>query len=132
MIGDERYDVRVKDLRTGDLLPDEVTGTLGGVTWHPSGEDFYYTTVDDSWRADKIWRHRLGTDQADDELVLHETDGRFWVGCGRTRSERFLVIASGSKTTSEYHYLDTADPGAELARSSPSAATTWSTRSTTR
>ncbi len=112
VIGDERYDVRVKDLRTGDLLTDEVTGTLGGVTWHPSGEEFYYTTVDDSWRADKIWRHRLGTAQADDELVLHETDGRFWVGCGRTRSERFLVIASGSKTTSEYHYLDTADPDA--------------------
>jgi oligopeptidase B len=112
VIGDERYDVRVKDLRTGELLPDEVTGTLGGVTWHPSGEDFYYTTVDDAWRADKIWRHRLGTAQADDELVLHETDGRFWVGCGRTRSERFLVIASGSKTTSEYRYLDTADPAA--------------------
>ncbi len=112
VVGDERYDVWVKDLRTGELLPDAVTGTLGGVTWHPSGEEFYYTTVDDSWRADKIWRHRLGTTQADDELVYHETDGRFWVGCGRTRSERFLVIASGSKTTAEYHYLDTADADA--------------------
>ena len=112
MVGDERYDVRVKDLRTGELLPDEVTGTLGGVTWHPSGEDFYYTTVDDSWRADKIWRHRLGTTQADDELVHHEADGRFWVGCGRSRSERFLVILAGSKTTSEYRYLDTQDPQA--------------------
>ncbi len=113
VVGDERYDVRVKDLRTGELLPDEVTGTLGGVTWHPSGDDFYYTTVDDSWRADKIWRHRLGTAQADDELVFHETDGRFWVGCGRTRSERFLMIATGSKTTAEYHYLDTTDPDAD-------------------
>jgi oligopeptidase B len=112
VVGDERYVVQVKDLRTGELLPDEVTGTLGGVTWHPSGEDFYYTTVDDSWRADKIWRHRLGTAQSDDELVFHETDGRFWVGCGRTRSERFLVIAAGSKTTSEYHFLDTTDPDA--------------------
>ncbi len=112
VVGDERYDVRVKDLRTGELLPDEVTGTLGGVTWHPSGDDFYYTTVDDSWRADKIWRHRLGTTQADDELIFHEVDGRFWVGCGRTRSERFLMIASGSKTTAEYHYLDTTDPDA--------------------
>ena len=40
---------------------------------------------------DKVWRHRLGTAQADDELVHHETDGRFWVGVGRTRSDRFLV-----------------------------------------
>jgi oligopeptidase B len=113
VVGNERYVVRVKDLRSGELLPDEVTGTLGGVTWHPSGEAFYYTTVDDAWRADKIWRHRLGTAQSDDELVHHETDGRFWVGCGRSRSERFLVIASGSKTTSEYRYLDTADPDAD-------------------
>lgn len=112
VVGDERYVVRVKDLRSGELLPDEVTGTLGGVTWHPAGDAFFYTTVDDSWRADKVWRHRLGTAQADDELVLHEADGRFWVGCGRTRTERFLVIAAGSKTTSEYHYLDTADPEA--------------------
>ncbi len=54
----------------------------------------------------------LGTPQADDELVHHETDGRFWVGVGRSRSERFLVIASGSKTTSEYQVLDTEDPAA--------------------
>ena len=110
VVGDERYVVRVKDLRTGGLLDDEVTGVLGGVTWHPSGEAFYYTTVDDTWRADKIWRHALGTDQVDDELVHHETDGRFYVGVGRSRSDRFLVIASGSKTTSEYRTLDTLDP----------------------
>jgi oligopeptidase B len=110
--GDERYTVRVKDLRTGELLPDEITGVIGGATWNREGTDLYYTTVDESWRADKIWRHRLGTAQADDELVHHETDGRFWVGIGRTRTERFLMIASGSKTTTEYHYLDADHPEA--------------------
>ncbi|MDO9458439.1 S9 family peptidase [Nocardioides sp.] len=106
VVGDERYTIRFKDLTTGDLLPDEITGTLGGGTWDRAGEHLYYTTVDESWRADKVWRHRLGTAQADDELVFHETDGRFWVGCGRTRSDRFLVVAAGSKTTSEYHVID--------------------------
>ena len=110
VVGDERYVVRVKDLRTGELLADEVTGTLGGVTWHPTDGAFYYTTVDDTWRPDKIWRHVLGTPQADDELVRHETDARYWVGVGRSRSDRFLVIAAGSKTTSEYQVLDTEDP----------------------
>ena len=110
--GDERYTVRVKDLTTGDLLPDVITGVIGGATWNREGTDLYYTTIDDSWRADKIWRHRLGTEQAEDELVFHETDGRFWVGVGRTRTDRFLVIASGSKTTSEYHYLDADAPEA--------------------
>jgi oligopeptidase B len=112
VVGDERYTIRVKDLAGGDLLADEITGVIGGATWDRAGENFYYTTVDEAWRADKIWRHRLGTAQADDELVHHETDGRFWVGVGRTRSDRFLVIAAGSKTTSEYRFLDADDPGA--------------------
>ncbi|MGH3360897.1 MAG: S9 family peptidase, partial [Nocardioides sp.] len=108
--GDERYTVRVLDLATGDLLEDEITGVLGGVTWSRDGDDFYYVTVDESWRADKVWRHRLGTVQADDELVHHETDGRFFVGVGRSRSDRFLMVASGSKTTTEYRFLDADAP----------------------
>ena len=111
VVGDERYTVRIKDLGSDKLLDDEITGVLGGVTWDPEGKDVYYSTVDDTWRPDKIWRHRLGTAQADDELVFHEPDGRFWVGVGRSRTERFLVIAAGSKTTSEYHVLDTERAG---------------------
>lgn len=110
--GDERYRVRVLDLATREHLDDELTGVLGGVTWEPDGAGFLYTTVDEAWRADKIWRHELGGAQADDELVHAEADERFWVGVGRTRSDRFLLIASGSKTTSEFRFLDTADPDA--------------------
>jgi oligopeptidase B len=112
VVGDERYTIRVSDIATGELLADEITGVIGGATWDRASENFYYTTIDDAWRADKIWRHRLGTSQADDELVHHEVDGRFWVGIGRTRTDRFLVIASGSKTTSEYRFLDADDPDA--------------------
>ena len=108
--GDERYTVRVKDLATGELLDDVITGVLGGTTWSPDNDAFYYATVDETWRPDKIWRHRLGTPQSADELVHHETDGRFWVGIGRTRSDRFLQVVSGSKTTTEVRLLDTADP----------------------
>ena len=110
VVGDERYTIRVKDLRTGELLDDEITGVLGGATWDRDGASFFYTTTDESWRADKIWRHRLGTAQSDDELVHHEQDGRFWVGVGRTRSDRFIVVASGSKTISEYRFLDADSP----------------------
>jgi oligopeptidase B len=104
--GDERYTVRVKDLASGELLPDVITGVLGGVTWSRDGRDLYYSTVDEAWRPDKIWRHRLGDDQADDELVHHESDERFWLGVGRTRTDRFLFLVSGSKTTTEYRVLD--------------------------
>jgi oligopeptidase B len=112
VVGDERYTVRILDLGARELLPDVIEGVLGGVTWDRAGENVYYSTVDESWRADKIWRHALGTAQAEDELVHHETDERFFVGLGRTRSDRFLVIAAGSKITSEYRVLDADDPDA--------------------
>jgi oligopeptidase B len=110
-VGDERYVLEVKDLTTGELLPDRIEGVLGGGVWSPDGRDLYYCTVDESWRRDKVWRHRLGSTDPD-ELVFHETDERFWVGIGRSRSQRFLVVASASKNTTESRYLDCADPDA--------------------
>lgn len=113
VVGDERYTVRVLDLTTRELLDDVLTDVLGGVTWGGSPDHFYYTTIDDAWRPDKVWRHRLGTAQADDELVFHEPDGRYFVGVGRTRSRRFVMIAASSKTTSEFHVLDAEDATAQ-------------------
>lgn len=106
-VGDERYQVWFLDLATGELLSDRIDGVLGGVTWHPDGASVLYTTVDDSWRADRIWRHRLGTEQSADELIWHETDPRFSVGVGRSRTDRYLLLAAHSKTTSEYRFWDT-------------------------
>jgi oligopeptidase B len=111
-VGNERYVLQVRDLAAGVVLDDRIEGVLGGGVWSPDGQDLYYCTVDESWRRDKVWRHRLGTAQADDELVFAETDERFWVGVGRSRTHRFLVVASGSKNTSECRYLDTEDPDA--------------------
>ncbi len=112
VVGDERYTIRVLDLGTREHRADEIVGVIGGATWDRAGEHLYYTTVDESWRADKIWRHTLGTTQADDELVHHEEDGRFFVGVGRSRSDRFIIVAAGSKITSEYRFLDADDPDA--------------------
>jgi oligopeptidase B len=111
-VGDERYVLQVKDLTTGELLADRIEGVLGGGVWSPDGRDLYYCTVDQSWRRDKVWRHRLGSTEPD-ELAFHETDERFWVGIGRSRTQRFLVIATASKNTTESRYLDCADPDAE-------------------
>ncbi|MDN5745173.1 MAG: S9 family peptidase [Nocardioidaceae bacterium] len=115
VVGDERYTVQVLDLESRDLLPDRLTDVLGGVTWgsaepHGATEHFYYTTVDQTWRPDKVWRHRLGTAQAEDELVFHEPDSRYFVGVGRTRSLHYVMIAVSSKTTAEFHFLDASDP----------------------
>lgn len=111
VVGDERYTLRVKDLATGDLLPDEITGVSGSTTWARDGATLFYVTVDTSWRPDTVWRHRLGTPVDADEQVWHEPDDRFWVGVGTTRSERYVVLSAGSKTTTEIRVLDADDPG---------------------
>jgi oligopeptidase B len=113
-VGNERYLLRVKDLTTGELLADEVPGTLGPAVWDLAGTELFYTTVDETWRTDKVWRHRLGSAVDADEVVHHEPDERFWVSVGRTRSDKLIVVASGSKTTSEYRVRDAADPQGEF------------------
>jgi oligopeptidase B len=110
VVGDERYTIRFKDLRTGELLPDEISNTSHGATWSVDGSQLFYSTLDDSWRPDKVWRHALGTASSDDVLVHSETDARFWAGVGRTTSDRFLVISSGSKITSEVRILEADNP----------------------
>lgn len=116
--GDERFTLRVRDLETGEDLPDVVEQTFPGAFFAPgpggAGEYLFYSTVDDAWRPDTIWRHRVGTPAADDVKVFHEPDERFWVGAGLTRSRRFLQIELGSKVTSECWILEADDPTGEF------------------
>ncbi len=111
--GDERYTLQFKDLRTGQLYPDRIPGIAAGVTWAADSGCVYYTTVDDAWRPDTVWRHRLGS-QAPAEQVFIEPDERFWVAVGRTRSNAYIVIAAGSSITSEVRLADASDPDAEF------------------
>jgi oligopeptidase B len=108
--GSEKYTLRVKDLRTGDLRPDEVPGTYYGTAWSKDGSTLFYATVDAAMRPYRIWRHRLGTDAAQDEIVHEETDERFYAGVGLSRSEEWLVLEVSSKITSEVRVLRADDP----------------------
>ncbi|GAA2055547.1 S9 family peptidase [Williamsia deligens] len=112
-VGDERYTLRIKDLATGELLPDTVENTAPGATWSADGRHVFYLTVDDAWRPDTVWRHDIGAG-SDDVRVFHEPDERYWVGMGTTRSDRYLMIVLGSKITSEAYVLDSSDPTGEF------------------
>lgn len=111
--GDERYTLKFKDLRTGMLYDDSIVGIGAGATWAADSHTLYYSTVDDAWRPDTVWRHRLGSGLPS-EKVYHEPDERFWVAVGRSRSDKYLFIASGSAVTSEVRYADATDPHAEF------------------
>ncbi|MDK8877500.1 S9 family peptidase [Corynebacterium striatum] len=111
--GDERFALVIKDLRTGELLSDRLDGIFYGATW--VGDDYiFYTTVDDAWRPDTVWRHKVGTEQSEDVQVMHEADERFNIGVGSMRSEKYLFIVICSKLTSETWVLDRTDPEGEF------------------
>ena len=112
-VGDERYTLRFKNLHTGKVYDDEIVGIGAGVTWAADSETVYYTTLDDAWRPDTVWRHRLGSGMPA-QKVFHEPDEKYWVGHGRTRSNKYVLIAAGSAITSEVFYADAADSTAEF------------------
>ncbi|MEU4294693.1 S9 family peptidase [Kribbella sp. NPDC026596] len=111
LTGDERFTLRIKDLNTGELLPDELPEVHYGSAWSADGSTIFYTKVDDAWRPYQVWRHVLGA--TDDVLVMEEPDERFWVGVDLTRNEQAIQIALGSKLTSEVWLLDANDPAGQ-------------------
>lgn len=129
--GDERYTLRVRQVggspagsagasaseadtvvrfSAADDLADEIPGTASGALLDATGKYIFYTTVDDAWRPDTVWRYELGTAAASAVQVFHEPDESFWVGVGRSRSGKYLAIEAGSRLTSETRLLDTSDP----------------------
>jgi oligopeptidase B len=111
--GDERFTLQVKDLRTGEVLADEVPATFYGSAWSADGSTLFYITVDDAWRPNRVWRHTIGGPAADDVVVYEESDERYWVGAELTRSEKFIVIDSRSQVTSEVRVIPADQPTAE-------------------
>ncbi len=109
--GHEHYTLRVRDLTTGDDLDDVIADTTNtGVAWSADGSWIFYVRPDEHERPYQVWRHRLGTPASDDELVHEEPDERFFLGIGATRSGEWMVLHSGSKTSSEARLLSADDP----------------------
>jgi oligopeptidase B len=110
--GGERYTLRFRDLMTGVNLPDVVENVTYGLGWADDARTCFYVRPDEAMRPNEAWRHTLGTPASDDVCVLREDDERFFLVLGRTRSGRFVIIDSSSKTTSEAWFVPTETPDA--------------------
>ncbi len=108
--GAELYTLYFKDLNTGQLLADRVENTSGNIAWANDNQTIFYGTRDQARRPYKIFRHQLGTSTEEDQLVYHEKDEAFFLGVGKTRSEKYLLLSSTSSTTSEIRFLDAHRP----------------------
>lgn len=108
--GYEQYTLYIKDLRAGMLLPDRIPHTSGNVRWATDNQTLFYTTLDETQRPYRLYRHRLGTDPAQDTLLYQEDDGAFFAAITRSKSKKYLFLTLNSKTTSEVHYLPAGNP----------------------
>ena len=111
--GDERFTLVVKDIASGEILDEAVTGAGYGLAFSSDQQWLFYARVDEAWRQHQIWRHRLGTAMSDDVMVIEEPDERFMIGFDRSRDGSTLVIQAGSTSTTEAWLLDLADPTSE-------------------
>ena len=110
--GSEYFAIRVREWDTGTDHADVVEETDGGVVWTADCASFFYVKLDDNHRPMQVWRHRLGTPQADDVLVYEERDAGWFTHIHESTSGRYCVIAGGDHETSEQRLLDLGDPDA--------------------
>ena len=103
--GDERFTLRIKDLRTGELLPDVIEDIFYGVAFSPDGTRLFYTVVDESWRPYQVKAHVLGTPVTEDEVLYQEDDVAMWLGFDLASDRRHLVLSVGCSEFSETRLL---------------------------
>jgi len=108
--GFRQYRLHVRDLRTGKDLTDTAE-KVGSNAWANDNQTLFYTVEEEKTKRQyRLYRHKLGTDSAKDDLVYEEPDERFNIGVQKSRSGKYLFLEIGSHTTSEVRYLDASKP----------------------
>jgi len=111
--GSERYTVRIKDLATGEHLPDEIPGTLSSLVWVAHDAGLVYSLANEQWRTDNARLHWLGRPLTDDVELYHEDDEGFRVSASLSANEEWIMVSTGDHETGEVRLIPAADPLAE-------------------
>lgn len=108
--GNEKHEVRVKNLVSGEHLSDIIGDVDHSLEWANDSSTFFYTVSDDTRRPYRVMRHVLGSEVSNDALIYEDLDERFFVGLSKSRSGKFISIELESKITSEVHVLNADNP----------------------
>ena len=112
-MGSEYFEIRVRDLESGEDLPDRIAGTSGAPVWAADSVTLLYVRLDDNHRPAKVLRHTIGTDPSEDVVVLEDANPAYFLAVGKTQSDRYFIIDSHDHETSESYFLPADTPGAE-------------------
>ncbi len=104
--GSENYTLYIKDLDTGELMSDRVEKISEDLEWSNDNSTVYYVRLDaETHRPWQMYRHRLGTAEADDVLVFEEADEAYFLSMGKTKDEAYMLVDLSSHTSTEVHYF---------------------------
>ena len=110
-LGRRFYSLRFKNLSTGELLPDEISNVTGNVAWANDNKTVFYAKQDPvTLRSYQIYRHELGTHPSADKLVYEEKDVTFSCYVFKTKSKKYVMIASNQSLSNEFRYIDADTP----------------------
>jgi oligopeptidase B len=110
-----QYTIQIKNLITGEILPVKLENTTGGATWASDNKTLFYSRKDEvTLRADKIYKHKVGTSSKEDTVVFFEKDETFDVSVYKSKSKKYIIINSSSTMTSEYQTVLSATPDAKF------------------
>ena len=106
-----KYTIQIKNLETGEIYPDKIENTTGGSTWAADNKTLFYTKKDEqTLRSYRVYKHILGTNPEDDQLVFEEEDETFNTYVYKSKSREYIIIGSHSTLTTEYRILRADDP----------------------
>ena len=103
--GSEYYTIYIRDIETGSLVTEKIKDTNGGITFSLDDKFIFYSKLDENHRPRKIFRHKIGTQVKNDELIFEEKSEAFTVGIGLSSDEKYYFIATSDHNTSEQYYF---------------------------
>ncbi|MGA2189509.1 MAG: S9 family peptidase [Steroidobacteraceae bacterium] len=110
-VGRRQYDLRIKHLRSGEILPERIANVEPDVAWANDNRTLLYIEKDpETLLGLRVRKHIRGSDPREDALVFEQTDTSLYTGLAKSKSDRFLFIHMEGTLTSEWHYADASDP----------------------
>ena len=111
--GDEVYTIAIQDMQTGEVLSEQMPNTTYGLAWANDSRSFFYTVLDAAKRPYQVFRHVLGTDPAQDQLMHHEADELFSVYVDKTANDAYILINLHAFGSTEVRLLPADAPEVE-------------------
>ncbi len=103
--GSEYYSIFIRDIVSNKIVTKEIHDTSGSITFSLDDKYIFYSKLDNNHRARKIYRHKIGNYDDNDELIFEEKSEAFTVSIGLSSDEKYYFISTSDHNTSEQYYF---------------------------